>query len=251
VRTKQWGLGAELDLFQTLHPDLDEFNIQSVTSKVFASWRQKRATLQLATDYTYSTLDDKRFSEAVTLLPSVTIRETNRLLSRVSLRYRYSNYFNQFIVPGEEDVRNRDGWSLRPGITQFWGFNQQRSYLRLGYEFQVSRNEGSDWEYNSHRFAVGLNTPLRWGVKLDLEGAYRRRSYLHANSFDSRPLGVRTALDEDERRDDRFTASVVLTREFGRHFILSAGYAHTSNISNIGLFEYGRNIWTLAFTGRL
>lgn len=250
VRNGPWRLGFEYDLFQTLHFDLDEFNIQSHTGKAFARWKRDRVTLHMATDYTYTTLDNNRFSEALTVHPSITIRETDRLLSVVSVRYRRSNYFNQFIVPGEEDVRDRDGWNVRPGVTQYWTFNQQRSYMRLSYEFEASRNDGTDWEYDSHRLAVGLYSPLFWGLNLDVEGAYRRRDYLHANSFDSNPLGVRTTMDQDERADDRFTASVVLSREFGPYLILSAGYAHTSNLSNINFFEYDRNIWTIALTGR-
>ena len=50
--------------------------------------------------------------------------------------------------------------------------------------------------------------------------------------------------------DDRFTASVQLTRRFGPYVIVSVGYAHTSNLSNIDFFEYDRNIWTVALTGR-
>jgi tetratricopeptide (TPR) repeat protein len=251
VRTEQWRLGIEGDLFQTLHFDLDEFNIQSYTGRAFAHWQRDQVMLHIATDYTYSTLDNKRFSEALTVYPRATIRETDQTWSIVSVRYQRSNYFNQFIVPGEEDVRDRDGWSVSPGLMQYWAFNRQRSYMRFGYEFEASRNDGSDWDYNSHRLAVGLYTPLWWGINLDLEGAYRRRDYLHVNSFDSAPLGVLTATDHDKRTDDRFTASVVLSRAFGRHMILSAGYAHTSNLSNIDFFEYDRNIWTVAFTGRL
>lgn len=250
VRTGRWRLGAEYDLFQTLHFDLSEFDIQSHTGKVFARLKLDRVMLRMETDYTYTTLDNNRFSEAVTLHPSVTLRQTDRLFTVASVRYRISNYFNQFIEPGEEDVRDRDGWSVSPELAQYWTFNQNRSYVRLGYNFEASRNDGTDWEYNSHRIAVGLYTPLAWGITLDLEGAYRRRNYLHVNSFDTDPLGVLTATDQDKRTDNRFTTSVVLTREFGQYVILSAGYAHTSNLSNIDFFQYNRNIWTVALTGR-
>ena len=88
------------------------------------------------------------------------------------------------------------------------------------------------------------------GIDLEVDGAYRRRNYLHVSSFDAEPLAVLDGNDTREREDDRFTASVVLKRDLGRYLILSLGYAHTSNGSNIGFFEYHRNIWSVALTGR-
>ena len=250
VNRGPWRLGVEYDLFQSLHFDLDQFNIQSHTGMVFARLKLDRVTLRAASDYTYSTLDNNRFLEAITVQPSATIRVTDQLLTVASFRYRHSNYFNQFIPPGENDVRDRDGWNVRPGVTQYWIFNQNRSYAQLGYHFEASRNDGTDWEYNGHQVTLGLHTPLLWGIELDVDGGYQRRDYLHDNSFDADPLSVLTSADQHKRKDNRFTASAVLTRKVGPYFILSAGYVHTSNLSNIDFFQYDRNIWTVALTGR-
>lgn len=250
VRTASWRLGAEYDLFQSLHIDLDEFDLQSHTGKVFGRLKLPRVTFRSAADYTYTTLHNNRYAGALTILPSATLRQTERLFAVASVRYRLSDYRNQFIPPGQEAVRDRDGWSVQAGLTQYVMFDRQRSYVWLGYHFEASRNDGSDWEYDSHRIGLGLHTALGWGISLDMDGSYRRRDYLHANSFAADPLAVLTRADQDKRDDDRFTASVALTRRVGRYLLLSAGYAHTNNLSNLGFFEYDRNIWTVALTGR-
>jgi hypothetical protein len=82
------------------------------------------------------------------------------------------------------------------------------------------------------------------------EGNYSRRDYLHSNSFDRNPLGILTAADRDARADDRLTGAITLQREFGPYVILSAGYVHVSNLSNVSFFDYRRNIVTLTLTGR-
>ena len=249
VRTTPWRVGIEYSLFQSLHFDLSAFDLQSHTAKGFARFKLSRMTWHTALDYTYTGLDNDRFSEAFTVQPGVTVQQTDRLFAVVLVRYRHSNYFNQFIPPGQQDVRDRDGWQVQPGIDQYVLFNRRRSYVRLSYHFGASRNDGSDWEYDSHQIGLGLHTPVGWGIDLEVDGAYRRRNYLHVNSFDAGQLAV---LDVDlrEREDDRFTASVVLKRDLGRYLILSVGYAHTSNGSNIDFFEYNRNIWSVALTGR-
>jgi hypothetical protein len=122
--------------------------------------------------------------------------------------------------------------------------------LRAGYHYEGSRNDGTDWEYDSHEVSIALQTPLVWDVTLNVEGLYTRFNYLHVNSFDAEPLGLLTAADTRERKDDRFIAVVALSRPLGRFFTLTASYVHTSNLSNVDFFDYRRNIWALALTGR-
>jgi tetratricopeptide (TPR) repeat protein len=251
IRTWPWRLGVEYTFYQSLHFELDEFNLQQHTGRLFAELKLGRVTLGAAADYTYTLLDNERYFEAVTAGPSATIRQTEDLFAVVSVRYRTSNYFNQFIPSGQEAVRDHDGWSVQAGFDQYLAFNKRRSLVRLSYYFEASRNDGSDWEYDSHRIGLGLHTPLWWGIMLHLDGAYTRRDYRHVNSFDAGAPGfLEPGVDRRERLDDRLTAAVTLSRAFGRHLLLSVGYTHTTNLSNIDFFEYHRNIVSLAVTGR-
>lgn len=249
-RTWPWRLGVEYNFYQSLHFDLTEFDIQQHTGRLFAQRKLGRVTLGAAADYTYAFLDRDRYFEAVSVGPSATIRQTERLFAVVSARYRASNYFNQFIPAGQSAVRDRDGWSVQGGFDQYLALTNRRSLLRLSYAFEASRNDGSDWEYDSHRLGLGLHTPLWGDVVLRADGTYTRFDYRNVHSFAAAPLGVLTAADRREREDDRFTAAVMLSRDFGRYLTLSAGYIHTTNLSNIDFFEYHRNIVTLAVTGR-
>jgi len=263
VRRGPWRLGAEYALYQSLHFDLHEFDTQSHTARLLARWKSGRVTLQAATDYTLTLVDSDRFSDWVTLQSSATIRQTEALFANVSVRYRFSDYFNQFIPPDPtdptivafasrpgRDVRDRDGQSLRAGFDQYFAFDKNRSYARLSYHFEASRNDGSDWEYDSHAVGFGLQTPLRWGVTLNLAWGLQRWEYLHSNSFSAAPLAVLTPEDNLSRKDNRLSGSVTLTRDLGRSLTLAAGYLYTSHWSNLDFFSYRRNILSLALTGR-
>jgi hypothetical protein len=95
-------------------------------------------------------------------------------------------------------------------------------------------------------------------VGLIVEGIYTHFDYAHVNSFHQDPLGVlRLPGDPDgppfdtlARKDDRFVGIVALTRPVGRFLTLTASYTHTTNLSNLDFFDYRRNIWALALTGR-
>jgi tetratricopeptide (TPR) repeat protein len=255
VRTDPWLLGAEYALYQSLHFNLHAFDVQSHTGRLFARHTLPWVAVQVAADYTYTLLDNVRFAEEVTVQPSAIFQQTKALAAVVSVQYRVSNFFNQFIPTGQADVRDRDGWAVQPGIDQYLTFNQQRSRLRLSYAYEASRHDGTDWEYNSHRVGLGVQTPLWWGVTLFLDGTYLRRDYLHRNSFDAVPLGVLTADDRRARRDDRYDGGVALQRPLGRpldfaDLVLTAGFQHTNNISNLDFFHYRRNIVTVTLSGR-
>lgn len=250
VRTGPWRLGVEYAFYQSLHFDLTAFDVQQHTGRVFSRFKLHRVTLRAAADYSYATLDNDRYFEALSFFPSITIQQTKQLFAVVSVRYRSSNYFNQLIPTGQEDVRDRDGWSVLAGFDQYLAFNKYQSFVRLGYHFEASRNDGTDWEYDGHRISLGLRTPLWWEIILHVDGAYMRRDYLHVNSFDATPLAVLGPADRREREDDRFTAAVRLTRALGRYLQLSVGYIHTTNLSNINFFEYDRNIVSIMLAGR-
>jgi hypothetical protein len=251
VRTQPWRLGAEYSLFQSLHFKLSDFDLQTHTARIFTRVKLHRGALSIAADYTFTRRAKERFSEALTFHPRIFVRPTDNLLTVASIRYRRSNFLNQLIPEEQEDVRDRDGWNVRAGIDQYLTFNQQRSYARLSYYYEASRNQGSDWEYDSHQLGVGLHTPLLWDIDLDAEVSYRWRDYLNVNSFDNgEPAILEPDLDTQERFDHHVTASLLLTRKLGAHLRLSAGFVHTHNASNIDFFDYRRNIWTLAITGK-
>jgi hypothetical protein len=251
VRTPPWRLGAEYSLFQSLHFELSDFDLRTHTTRVFSRVKLQRAALSLASDYTFTRRAKERFAAAFTIDPSVSVQPTDNLLTVASVRYRRSNFFNQFIPEEQEDVRDRDGWKVRAGFDQYLLFHQQRAHARLSYYYEASRNAGSDWEYDSHQVGLGLHTPLPWGLDLDAEVSYRRRHYLHVNSFDAGEPGIlEPGIDIRKRLDHHLTASLLLTRRLGPHLQLSAGFVHTSNISTIDFFDYHRNIWTLSLTGK-
>ncbi|GIX48060.1 MAG: hypothetical protein KatS3mg131_2271 [Candidatus Tectimicrobiota bacterium] len=250
LRRPPWRLGIEYALFQSKHFRLEDFDIQQHRGRLFARRKGSRLTLEASAEYAFSLLAGERFFGAFSVQPQATLWQSRQLFATFGARFRLSDFFID--LPPEQDpkVRDRDGWTVRGGVDQYVTFLQQRAYLRLGYAFEASRTEGSDWEYDSHQVALGLHLPLWGGVVLDAEGAFARRDYLHVNSFDADPLAILTAADRRARQDDRFTAAVTLTRELGRYFVLSVAYAHTSNLSNLAFFDYRRNIVTVALTGR-
>ncbi|MDZ7379013.1 MAG: tetratricopeptide repeat protein [candidate division KSB1 bacterium] len=255
LRTPQWHIGAEYDFFQSLHFTLHDFDIRGHTFELFGRLKLQPVTLRLAANYTLTDLDNSRYAESFTVRPSATVQQTDTLFAIVTLQISPEQFFTD-VAPGQDPaVRSRDGWRVRGGLDQYWLFNNKRAYARLGYHYETQSSEGSDWDYHSHEVSLGVQTPLWAGLTLDVNGTYNRFTYQHVNSFscclDARGgLGILDANDTRKRTDNRWTASIALSRDVGPFFTVSAGYTHVSNVSNLAFFDYRRNIVTLAISGR-
>lgn len=250
LRTPQWRLGVDYTLFQSLHFDLTEFDIQSHTVGLFTQYKLNPVTLHTAVHYNYTFLDNTRFTESISVQPSAIIQESESLLTIVSVRYRNSNFFDRIPPPQDPEVRDRDGWAVRAGVHQYLLFNQQRGAIRGGYHYEANRTEGSDWEYDSHEISLGLQYYLGAKLTLNLEGSYTFYDYPRRNSFAADPPGVLDGSDRRGREDGRLIGAVQLSRPFGRYLTGTVSYFHTTNLSTLNFFDYHRNIVSLTLTGR-
>lgn len=250
VAKPRWQLGATYNLFQSVHFNLNRFDVQSHTLGLFSQHKFGRFTLRGQVSYNVTLLDFDYFSDGVTLHPSLTWQQTDTLYAVLSTSLNFTRFDDDLPAATDPDVRERDGRLLRAGLRQVMLFNQRRSSIGLGYQYEGSRNDGSDWEYDSHNVNLSLQTPLWWAIALYLDGAYHYRDYLHVNSYDADILGVLTAADQRERQDDRLVGSVALVRGLGPHLTLSLSYMHTRNRSNIDFFDYRRNVVSVQLTGR-
>jgi len=255
VRTPLWHVGAEYNLFQSVHFTLHQFDIRSHTFGLLSRLHLQPLTLRLGANYNLIDLNNARLSEAFSVNPSATIQQAETLFALVSMQYRAENFLHD-VLPGQmASVRGRDGWNVRTGFDQFWLFNKKRAFARLGYHYEVQRSVGSDWDYNGHAVSLGVQTPLWLGLTLDVNGAYQRANYQNVNSFsccidDRGGLGVLDADDAQKRTDNRYTAGVTLWRAVGPYLTVSASFVHVSNPSNVAFFDYRRNIATLVVSGR-
>ena len=250
MRTPTWRLGATYDLFQSVHFELHDFDVQSHTAGLFTHFNVDRLSFRAETHVNLTLLDFDHFSNSITLQPSLMWRQTDAGFAIASVSYTRTDYRESLAESEDPEVRDRDGSLVRAGMRQFVLLNHKKSSLELSYHYETSRNDGTDWEYDSHNVGLGLQTPLWWKITLSLDGAYHRRDYLHVNSFDADALGVLSADDQRKREDDRLIAAAALSRPIGSYLKLSLSYAHTRNRSNIDFFDYRRNVVSVQLRGR-
>jgi tetratricopeptide (TPR) repeat protein len=264
LRTGPWESTATYSFFQTYDNDLPSFNVQNHLGALTGTYRGAVAAMpyQVGAAYTFDflTLGDKEFIQRHTATAFATIVENALNLTSVQARVQIKDFAHDSNLPPEESRDARNGML---GITHVLRFSGDRHLIRFGYQFDVEDADGRDFSYVGHRFLVGGQYTLPWEttrVRYDFD--LHQRHYTHANAI--LPADVVTPFDRNRgtvEREDLEQNHVVrieqtLARNLGPASIgcaptapcpltLAFEYQRTVARSNLPVFSYDRNVFTL------
>ena len=242
LRTDQWEATIGYSFFGTYNNDLPSFNIMSQLGSLGVSYRTAidNMPLLLGGQYSFDALwlDQRWFVQRHTGSAYASLVESDRYLTQVFARYQHKN-FNQTIdtLPAE----NRDGSNWMIGGTQFLRFSEDRHFLKVGYQFDWDDTVGSNYEYVGNRVIGGGQYTLPWyatRLKYDLDVHFR--NYRHKNTI------LPTTTPGTVWRQDTEIVNIVRAElPLPWSFTLAFEYQSTINLSNIALFQYTRNVYTM------
>jgi hypothetical protein len=145
------------------------------------------------------------------------------------------------------------------GFTHVFRFAQDKHYIRVGYQFDYENADGRNFTYAGNRFLAGGQYTLPWGsTRLKYDFDLHQRHYLHANTL--LPV-VNPGTREREDFEQNHVARVeqVLAANIGPASIgcsptapcpltLAAEYQRTVADSNLAVYGYNRNVWSLTLS---
>mgnify|MGYP003694655847 CR=1 FL=1 len=244
LRTDQWEATIGYSFFGTYNNDLPSFNIMSQLGSLGASYRTAidNMPLLLGGQYSFDALwlDQRWFVQRHTGSAYASLVESDRYLTQVFARYQHKN-FNQFIDTQRLPAEDRDGSNWMIGGTQFLRFSEDRHYLKAGYQFDWDDTVGSDWEYVGNRFTAGGQYTLPWyAIRLKYDLDVHLRNYQNPNTI------LPTTAPGTVRRQDQEIVNIVRAElPLPWSFTLAFEYQSTINLSNLALFQYTRNVYTM------
>ena len=222
--------GIIYSFYNTNYSELSQFNLQNHTGLLFVEYRYNPLSFRLQSDYNYAILNKEGYlmSTGISLIPTLTTRDYGATL--LTLRYTGKDYIKEPLL---KDY-NRDAENYSIGIEQ--NYSYQKGYLiRLEYKYTIENASGRDFSYNSHSLSGGLNHSISNFI-LDLSGGYEAFYYTNLNSIIN---------FIKSRIDDNVSISLGISRNMGKEILLDLQYRYVSNMSNINLYEYSRNVYAL------
>ena len=260
LRTGPWESTVTYSFFQTYNNRLPSFNVQNHLVAGTLSYRAAVGAMpfQVGAQYSwdYLSLGAKDFLQRHTATLFGTLVENQGNLTTVLARFQDKDFF---ATPGQLADEDRDARNWMVGFTHVFRFAQDKHYVRVGYQFDYENADGRNYAYTGNRFLAGGQYTLPWGsTRLKYDFDLHQRHYLHANSI-LPVVNPGTREREDTEQNHVFRIEQVLAKNFGPTSIgcaptapcplsLAAEYQRTVADSNLAVFSFNRNVWSLTLS---
>jgi tetratricopeptide (TPR) repeat protein len=260
LRRGPWESTVTYSFFQTYDNRLPSFNVQNHLVAGALSYRAAIGSMpfQVGTQYSwdYLSLGGDDFLQRHTATLFGTLVENKSNLTTLLARFQNKDFY---ATPGQLRDEDRDARNWMIGGTHVFRFAQDRHYIRVGYQFDYEKADGRNYTYAGNRFLAGGQYTLPWGsTRLKYDFDLHQRHYLHANTL-LPAVNPSTREREDLEQNHVFRIEQVLAKNLGPTSIgcatnapcpltLAAEYQRTIADSNLAVYAFNRNVWSLTLS---
>jgi tetratricopeptide (TPR) repeat protein len=248
IRMDRFVAGLNFSVYQTFQAKLTGFNIEDLQPTAYAQYQFGSVSIGASYIYNYTLVGQSPYLNANTGLGVVTVTESPATYTQFQFRYMNKDFRNgRFLL---NSARSGKNWLA--GVTQYLAFAENKGRMWTGFIFDTDVTGGghptvagppntpdnADWDYKGYHITTGLEMPpvLDWELSLAFDWIYQH--YANPNSFSTDGI--------TRRRDNIYSTTVALSRDLTEHFTLTLQYAYTRDDSNIDVFQYVRNIYTIS-----
>jgi hypothetical protein len=130
---------------------------------------------------------------------------------------------------------NDDNWDAVPDSRVAWEHylflgSRQQAFWRTEVRYENNNARGDNFLFNGIRIGCELFTPLKWGIAANGNIAY---------TFNDYPRNT------DSRRDNRLELNAELRRGITEHIALAFNYNLIRNSSNVSLYQFKRDVYSM------
>ena len=269
-QTEDWESSVGYSFFGTYNDRLPSFNVMDNLGNVGLLRKFTVDTLpaQAGVQYAFDSLflHDREFIRRNTATSFVALVEPDLSLGPLGTAANITQVFGRFqdkhFPPGDTppikpEVRSGTNWMA--GFLHIVGFSQNKHLVKLGYQYDWDDTKGKDYLYHGHRLLAGAQytLPPNWydlRLKWDLDVHFRDYGYGSAILPSTNPGRNR----QDEEVTNIIRAEWPLPERFNAHpcvgtgsdktcvgWTLSGEYQATRAHSNVQIFDYDRNVYSL------
>ncbi|MFN2425607.1 MAG: tetratricopeptide repeat protein [Candidatus Binatia bacterium] len=215
------------DFLQSLHFDLERFDVQTHRAGGQADYAIGPVTLGVVAAAEHSLLDEESLVTGGTVLPWVRVDEGSLGRSEFYYRFRGRNYL---LAPYSAE---RDSNNHAAGARQFFALGSPNRNLLAGYRFDADRadhDSGEEYNYMGHQFEAGVE----WAFDDDLAAA---AMYVYKlEDYDSQ---------SKNRDDDEHQVITRVQKRVHEYVWVTGSYIYVRNQSDQKSFDYSRHITSL------
>ncbi|MEW6602874.1 MAG: tetratricopeptide repeat protein [Nitrospirota bacterium] len=244
------GIEAHYSFYYSRHHDLESYDVHSHSFFLVPNYRiNEGSKVSLAVGYGYMLVDDDKYLAAGSISPTYTLLINKSHTLQTYFTYQKKEYL---LSPANSDEdRDADEYSFNFNWVYFFAqdmgslipfkekfdlssFSQNKGYFNFHYKISKEDTDGINWDYIGSKLTLTTLVPLHEKVKLSVSGDADYRNFKNAHT-----------VYNEERRDISYGASALLFYRFLKYADVQFLYAYRSYDSNITLYDYERNLFSI------
>jgi tetratricopeptide (TPR) repeat protein len=246
---------AHYSVYMSFHDDLSEYDYHRHTAVLNPSYlinEKSRADLVLRGSYSW--VDNEEYLGTAAVSPMYTRYFSPEHTIQTYVSYQKKDY--SWDIPDTDEDRDANEYSFNVNWFHFFAqdmgvflpfmedydlsfFAKNRGYFNLFYKLSKEDTDGDNWEYVGNRAAATLLLPLIKNWKVRLTGDFTYQNYDNRHTIFNK-----------ERRDYIYDAFALLYYRFHKYLDLQLLYNYVRNDSNIALYDYERNVYSIGIEWR-
>jgi len=192
------------------------------------------ASLNLSATYAFTekrnpSYDD--YQELISVGPLVRFLLSPTHLLEVFAGYERTEFFD----PALRDEEDRDADAFSAYASWIWLLGPE-AFFNVRYGYSDQKTDGIWWENEGHRLSANLTWPLVEGLRLQVGGQAYFQDYRNNHLL---------LYNRSSRRDDTYQGTLGLAWRFLKDADLIGQYSRSEVDSNIGYYQYERDVYAL------
>ncbi len=227
-----FGLIGNYAFYQNFHPRIPTFDLVSHTVGLTPTYQFENSRLWMPFSYNYTDVQSDKYYTAFALTPTYLYLLSPNVGLEVGGRAARKYYWFPIAFPQDDRNVKNVGGSL--GLYYF--IKNQQGFLQLRYSYEHDFAFGSNWENSSYRLYLAVLYPftprLKVNVFLDMM----------LQPYNFRFLGGTPLTYDGKRYDKNLITGITVAYEIWKGIDANIHYYYIRDNSNIGLYNYSRQI---------
>ncbi|MFC1840831.1 tetratricopeptide repeat protein [Thermodesulfobacteriota bacterium] len=233
-----WLFNARYGLTSSLH-DKNKNSHDSFSNSISITpgYSFGKYALSLAISYNHTHVrkpDYKQYSGTFSSGPLLRRAFGNNQLIEFFAGYINTEYHQIALDPNE----NRDSNGLSSYISWIWLFGRN-SFLNIRYQYSDQDAEGENWDNARNALSLNMAFPVSKNTKFQLSAQASDQNFDNTHTT----FGI-------AREDTMYSFSGGLSWNWKRYSTIVFQYSHVSTDSNLGIYDYTRNMYTMGLEFR-
>jgi tetratricopeptide (TPR) repeat protein len=230
--SEPWFFNAQYNFYADTHFSQHKVDFLYQTVSLTPGYQFPKGAITLPVAYSHVWLDRDQYMAVALANPTLSIILLPNHIAQFSMGYMRREILHDPL----DRYENRDGNILTVSPGYIYSFKNGKGLFMLKYEFSSDNTEGKNWENTGNQINLSLLLPVIEKLSFTISGEMLLQDYQHTHTF----FGMK-------RSDRTYYGAAGMRWEVLNGLNLNLQYSHTHADSNISVYEYKRNIYTVGF----